>query len=97
MQKINKVDAKCATVGRELCVLLLNRPRAGLAAAAVTMAVSLAVNWVFPTFEYGINLVLIGLTQFGLFVFAVTPWLWADADRNAEDPEFGRAKRRQNN
>lgn len=52
---------------------------------------------VFPTFEYGINLVLIGLTQFGLFVFAVTPWLWADADRNAEDPEFGRAKRRQNN
>ncbi len=60
-----------------VCVLLLTRPRAGLIAAVTTMAVSLTVNWLcFPTFEYSINLVLIGLTAFGLWVFAVTPWLW---------------------
>lgn len=53
------------------------------------MAVSLAVNWVFPTFGYGINLVLIGLTQFGLFVFAVTPWLWADADLTQRSRNLG--------
>lgn len=60
-----------------VCVLLLTRPRVGLAAAVLTMAVSLTVNWLcFPTFEYGFNLVLIGLTVFGIWVFCVTPWLW---------------------
>lgn len=62
-----------------VCALLLARPRAGLAGAVATMAVSLAVNWLcFPTFEYGFNLVLIGLTAFGVFVFVTTPWLWAE-------------------
>ena len=60
-----------------VCVLLLTRPRAGLVAAVATMAVSLAVNWLcFPTFEYSFNWVLLGLTAFGLTLFALTPWLW---------------------
>lgn len=66
-----------------VCLLLLTQPRAGLVLAVATMAVSLLVNWIcFPTFEYGINWVLIGLTTFGLWVFAVTPWLW----RNLHKP-----------
>lgn len=60
-----------------VCLLLLVRPRAGLVLAVATMAVSLMVNWTcFPTFEYGFNWVLVGLTVFGAWVFAVTPWLW---------------------
>ena len=66
-----------------VCLLLLTRPRTGLVLAVATMAVSLGVNWVcFPTFEFGFNGVLIGLTAFGLGVFAVAPWLW----RSLEPP-----------
>lgn len=66
-----------------VCFLLLIRPRVGLVLALVTIAVSLAVNWTcFPTFEFGFNWVLMGLTAFGLGVFAVTPWLW----RSFEEP-----------
>jgi hypothetical protein len=37
----------------------------------------LLVNWTqFPTFEYAFNWVLIGLTLFGVIVFASAPWLW---------------------
>jgi hypothetical protein len=58
--------------------LLLTRPRMGLIGAVATMIVTLAVNWTqFPTFEYGFNYVLIGLTVFGVIVFATAPWLWA--------------------
>lgn len=65
-----------------VCLLLLYRPKAGLILAATTMAVSLIVNWAcFPTFEYGFNWVLVGLTLFGLLVFSVTPWLWRAAER----------------
>lgn len=64
-----------------VCTLLLTRPRAGLVMAVATMAVSLVVNWLcFPTFENGFNLVLIGLTTFGVFVFVATPWLWLGHD-----------------
>ena len=57
--------------------LLLARPRWGLIGAVATMIVTLAVNWTqFPTFEFGFNYVLIGLTVFGAFVFAAAPWLW---------------------
>ena len=57
--------------------LLLQRPRPGLVLAGATMVVSLWVNWTcFPTFDYGFNWILVGLTIFGLWVFAVTPWLW---------------------
>ena len=60
-----------------VCALLLTRPRLGLAAGVGTMAVSLAVNWFcFPTFEFQFNWVLIGLTAFGLLLFATAPWLW---------------------
>ncbi len=66
-----------------VCLLLFYRPRAGLVAAVATMAVSLTVNWLcFPTFEYGFNWVLIGLTLFGLGVFATFPWLWRTLDRS---------------
>jgi hypothetical protein len=48
-----------------------------LVAAVATMAVSLSVNWLcFPTFEFRFNWVLIGLTAFGLVLFATAPWLW---------------------
>lgn len=58
--------------------LLLARPRAGLAGSLMTMIVTLTVNWTqFPTFEFGFNYVLIGLTFFGAIVFVTTPWLWA--------------------
>ncbi len=58
--------------------LLLTRPRAGLAVGLTTMIVTLTVNWTqFPTFEFGFNYVLIGLTVFGVIVVAATPWLWA--------------------
>ncbi len=57
--------------------LLLKRPRAGIALAVATMVTTLIVNWTqFPTFEYTFNWVLIGLTLFGVIVFAVAPWLW---------------------
>jgi hypothetical protein len=57
--------------------LMLTRPRAGIGMGVATMVVTLAVNWTqFPTFEYGFNWVLIGLTVFGLTVFATAPWLW---------------------
>ena len=58
--------------------LLLTRPRPGLIAGMTTMIVTLIVNWtLFPTFEFGFNYVLIGLTVFGVIVFAAAPWLWA--------------------
>jgi hypothetical protein len=42
------------------------------------MTVTLIVNWTqFPTFEFGFNYVLVGLTVFGVIVFAAAPWLWA--------------------
>lgn len=58
--------------------LLLARPRLGLIGGVATMITTLIVNWTqFPTFEFGFNYVLIGLTVFGAIVFAMTPWLWA--------------------
>ena len=58
--------------------LLLARPRLGLIGAVTTMSVTLIVNWTqFPTFEFGFNYVLVGLTVFGVIVFAAAPWLWA--------------------
>lgn len=65
-----------------VCGLLLTHPRPGLILAVAVMAVSLTVNWTcFPTFERGFNGVLIGLTAFGLILFAVTPWLWMSLGR----------------
>jgi hypothetical protein len=58
--------------------LLLTRPRTGLALALVTMTTTLVVNWTqFPTFEFGFNYVLVGLTAFGLLMFASFAWLWS--------------------
>ena len=58
--------------------LLLTRPRAGVIAGVATMTVVLIVNWTqFPTFEFGVNYVLIALTVFGAVVFVTAPWLWA--------------------
>ena len=77
--------ALCA-VDVVVCILLLTRPRVGLALAMATMAVSLWVNWTcFPTFEFGFNWVLVGLTLFGALVFATAPWLW----RAHEGPRGG--------
>jgi len=60
--------------------LLLKRPREGIALAVATMITTLIVNWTqFPTFEYTFNYVLIGLTVFGVIVFATAPWLWREA------------------
>lgn len=57
--------------------LLLKRPRGGIVLAVLTMITTLIVNWTqFPTFEYTFNYVLIGLTVFGVIVFALAPWLW---------------------
>jgi hypothetical protein len=59
-----------------VCWLMLTRIRAGVLLGAAVMAFSLWVNWTFfPTFEFGINLVLLGLTAFGLALFALAPWL----------------------
>jgi len=58
--------------------LLLTRPRLGIIGALATMATTLVVNWTqFPTFEFGFNYVLIGLTVFGVIVFATGIWLWS--------------------
>ena len=58
--------------------LLLAHPRAGIVAAVVTMVTTLIVNWTqFPTFEFTFNYVLIGLTLFGVIVFATCVWLWS--------------------
>ncbi len=58
--------------------LMLSRPRAGITLSLTTMTTTLIVNWTqFPTFEFGLNYVLIGLTVFGVIVFATAPWLWA--------------------
>lgn len=57
--------------------LLLSRPRVGIAWSVVTMIATLIVNWTqFPTFEFVFNYVLLGLTLFGVIVFATAPWLW---------------------
>ena len=57
--------------------LLLKRPKAGIVAAVATMIATLIVNWTqFPTFEFTFNYVLIGLTVFGVIVFATAVWLW---------------------
>jgi hypothetical protein len=57
--------------------LMLAHPRAGIALGVLTMATTLTVNWTqFPTFEYAFNWVLLGLTAFGVIVFATAPWLW---------------------
>jgi hypothetical protein len=57
--------------------LMLAHPRVGIALGCLTMATTLLVNWTqFPTFEYAFNWVLIGLTLFGVIVFASAPWLW---------------------
>jgi hypothetical protein len=58
--------------------LLLTRPRLGIIGALATMMSTLVVNWTqFPTFEFGFNYVLIGLTVFGVIVFATAVWLWS--------------------
>jgi hypothetical protein len=58
--------------------LLLTRPRLGITGALATMVTTLVVNWTqFPTFEFGFNYVLIGLTVFGVIVFATAAWLWS--------------------
>ena len=60
-------------------------PRAGIVAAVVTMITTLWVNWTqFPTFEFQFNYVLIGLTLFGVFVFATAPWLWIGVEVEAQ-------------
>jgi len=60
--------------------LLLTRPRVGLACGLLTMILTLTVNWTqFPTFEFGFNYVLIGLTVFGVIVLATMAWLWRDS------------------
>lgn len=53
-----------------------------------SVVVSLAVNWLcVPTFEYSFIWVLLGLTAFGLTLFALTPWLWrSDRDGKAGGP-----------
>jgi hypothetical protein len=57
--------------------LLLSRPRMGIVLAVITMIATLSVNWTqFPTFQFAFNYVLIGLTVFGVIVFATAPWLW---------------------
>lgn len=57
--------------------LMLAHPKAGIALGLVTMATTLTVNWTqFPTFEYTFNWVLLGLTLFGVIMFASAPWLW---------------------
>ena len=60
-----------------VCALMLRRPRTGLVWGCAVMAVSLLVNWTcFPTFEFGFNSVLIGLTAFGVALAIAAPWLW---------------------
>lgn len=60
--------------------LLINRPRAGIILGVVTMIVTLSVNWLcFPTFEHTFNYVLLGLTAFGVAMFAAAPWLWRNS------------------
>jgi hypothetical protein len=67
-----------------LCILdffiawaILARPRFGLGLGLTLMAITLLVNWTqFPTFEYQFNVVLLGLTSFGIALAALAPWLW---------------------
>lgn len=60
-----------------VCWLMLSTIRPGVVAGVLTMALSLWVNWTrFPTFEFQFNYVLIGLTAFGLAMFAAAPWIW---------------------
>jgi hypothetical protein len=59
-----------------VCALMLRRPRAGLISGCAVMAVSLLVNWTcFPTFQFGFNLVLTGLSVFGAALALAAPWL----------------------
>jgi hypothetical protein len=68
--------------------LLLKRPRAGILLAVAT---TLIVNWTqFPTFEYAFNYVLIGLTLFGVIVFALAPWLWRRSPWRISPPSSAR-------
>jgi hypothetical protein len=47
------------------------------------------VNWTqFPTFQFVFNYVLIGLTVFGVIVFAAAPWLWRRVALEAQPEVF---------
>lgn len=60
--------------------LMLAHPKAGVTLGVCTMMTTLIVNWTqFPTFEYTFNWVLLGLTAFGIVVFALAPWLWRES------------------
>lgn len=60
-----------------VCWMLLTRPRVGITMSVITMVTTLIVNWTqFPTFQFVFNWVLIGLTAFGVLVFATAAWLW---------------------
>lgn len=57
--------------------MLLDNTRIGLTLSVGAMVATLIVNWTqFPTFQFGFNYVLLGLTLFGVIVFVTTPWLW---------------------
>jgi hypothetical protein len=72
--------------------LLLARPRAGIVASVSTMMLTLWVNWTqFPTFDFGFNYVLIGLTVFGVVVFATAPWLWTASKWKLSPASSGRS------
>jgi hypothetical protein len=72
--------------------LLLTRPRLGIAGALATMVTTLVVNWTqFPTFEFGFNYVLIGLTVFGVIVFATAVWLWSASKWRLSTASAGRS------
>jgi hypothetical protein len=73
-----------------VCWLMLKTVRAGVIVGVLTMVVSLAVNWTqFPTFEFQFNYVLIGLTLFGIIMFAAAPWLWARSAWRLSRPSSG--------
>jgi hypothetical protein len=63
-----------------VCWTMLASVRPGVVLGAVTMAVTLVVNWTqFPTFAFQFNYVLIGLTAFGAMMFTAAPWLWTQS------------------
>jgi hypothetical protein len=62
--------------------LLLTRPRTGVALGFIVMVVSVWVNWTQFPLEVRpgqFNLVLYGLTAFGVLMWVAAPWLWLKA------------------
>lgn len=73
--------------------LLLRHPKVGIGLGMAMMAFSLFINWTqFPTFDYGPNPVLWGLTLFGIIMLISGPIMLLGLANDRQTGDNGRAR-----